>query len=493
MKNKVLIIFMITLNIFVICYSKELSHNNDTANMIDISLEDVIQLVLKNSLDIQIAKFDAYRKRTNLEKAESIFDTFLNASVSYLDDEKKPANTILGTKTTTNTYSFGIEKKLPTGSKLKINTQDERTVSDSSFASVNPRHEATVGLSITQQFGKNFFGLADRAQIKITKIDIENAEYSSLDNIEQALYEAQIAYWNLVLKKKQLNTRMDMLKEAKKLYDIYKEKYDLGLVESGDLFAVEANLRTRQNDVLAARLEKEIAKNDLLFLLNAEDTSVQLNPLDSLHIVPYSVDLYTSLREAIEHRRDYKIIKNQLEALDIDIKVKKNSLWPEIDLETSFLKNGLDTKYQESWQDIAGEDNSEVFVGITFKVPLENRSAKSQLKETQLKKQQSILSFKQIERLILKEIHSKVSQVNTLMDQVRLLSSIVELEESKLKEETKRLKYGRSSSDIIIRYEEDLLQARLDLTRSLFNYRVSLINLDLAKNTLLDRYWEDEL
>ena len=97
------------------------------------------------------------------------------------------------------------------------------------------------------------------------------------------------------------------------------------------------------------------------------------------------------------------------------------------------------------------------------------------------------------------EKYIKQFSVFMLMDQRRQealeqLSSIArQIPEDKLNEEMRRLGYGRSSSDIIIRYEEDLIQARLDLARSLFDYRLSLVALDLIKNTLLDQYWSDEL
>ena len=55
---------------------------------IKLSLKGVSDLALANSLDIQIAKFDAYRERTSLKKEESIFDTFLKAHVSYFRDKK---------------------------------------------------------------------------------------------------------------------------------------------------------------------------------------------------------------------------------------------------------------------------------------------------------------------------------------------------------------------------------------------------------------------
>ena len=67
------------------------------------------------------------------------------------------------------------------------------------------------------------------------------------------------------------------------------------------------------------------------------------------------------------------------------------------------------------------------------------------------------------------------------------------MQEHKLSAEKKRFANGRSNSDFIIRYAEDLLNARLKVAQALYSYRASLIDLEAKKNTLLDTYWKDKL
>ncbi|MFH1062347.1 MAG: hypothetical protein V1747_05610, partial [Candidatus Omnitrophota bacterium] len=77
----------------------------DTApNMLRLSLEQVSRIGLANNLDIQIAKYDAYIKRTDLDDSRAVFDTFLNARASYLNDQQKSASSLSGTKSRLNNY-----------------------------------------------------------------------------------------------------------------------------------------------------------------------------------------------------------------------------------------------------------------------------------------------------------------------------------------------------------------------------------------------------
>jgi len=481
------LVLMLSLSIVVSAAQAE----QRQAAELTLSLEEVTELALHNSLDIQIARFDAAISRTSLKEAQSIFDTFFTAAVSFSRNRKEQSSIILGTETKEHIFSAGLSKKLPSGTTLSFEAQGIKQRSDSSFTSLNPYNEALVSLSLKQELGKNFFGLADRAQIKLTELDIENAEFTSLDAIEQVIFDVQRAYWNLVLHAEEVVVAQGMLEEAEKLSAAYVEKYDLGLVEKSELLAVEALVKTRQSSLAIARLKRETAKNNLLFLINAGDFKDSIVPKDRLDIQTQRADLYAQAAAAVETRRDYQRIKNDLKKNKLDIVVKKNALWPEIDLEASFARNNLNGKRRNAWSGLEGENSDELFVGLTVTIPLENRQARAELERVNLEKEQLLLQFKRIERNILKELNDKVSRLNTYSSQVEFFREVVGLHREKLDLQIKRVGQGRSDVDTLIRYEEDLFQARLFLAQAFYNYRVGLIDLELSKNTLLTAYWHE--
>lgn len=460
---------------------------------LELSLKDVTNIALDNSLDIQIAKLDVYIERLSLKKENSIFDTFLSASISYNRDKRMQASTVFGTETKEHEFSFGLEKRTPTGTTFSLDTIGTKKRTNSIFSTLNPYNEARIELSITQKLGKNFFGLADRSKIKVTKIDIENSEFTSLGDIEDILSEVQKAYWRLVLEEEQLEIRKDMLFEAEKLYKIYKDKFSLGLVEESELLAVEALVYTRKASVSIAGLKRQTAKNNLLFLINKGNFKQEIKPKEELSSTSQRVDLAQALIKAIASRRDYRRAINEIKKNNIDLVVKKNALWPQIDLEASLNRNNLNLNRLQAWEDATRQSNDEVFVGLTIKIPFENTEAKAELKEAEFNKRKVLLELKRVERLILKELNNKVSRVNVIQNQVQLYEETVKIHEKKLKHQIKRLKFGRSDSDTLLRYEEDLLNTRLELVDYLFQYKVSFIELELAQNTLLDKYWKDSL
>ncbi|MBU0709242.1 MAG: TolC family protein [Candidatus Omnitrophica bacterium] len=479
--------------IFIIIFTGIVNSAYSQEKTIELSLEDVTNLALENSLDIQIAKFDAYIQRTSLKKQESVFDTFLKAEIGYRRDKREQATTILGEEEKEHYYSVGVEKKLPTGTTLSLDATGRKNRSDSTFAAFNPYNEAETGISITQELGKNFFGLADRADIKITKLDIENSDYTSLDEIEESIFSVQKAYWNFVLKDIRLSINEEMLDQAHKLYKIYKDKYEIGLVEESELLAMEALMSARLSEVFIAELEKDNAKNDLLFLINHGEFEQRIRAKDTLDSSTKPADIYEELKEAIKHRRDYIRKTNELKINNIEVVVKKNSLWPQIDLEATFTRNNLDSDRGSAWSGLSDNSNDEASFALSFKMPLENREAKAELESKKLENQKLLLELKRTERNILRELHNQVNQVNTMQNQVELFQATVKIHENKLEKQIERLNYGRSDADTLIRYEEDLLGARLSLATYLYQYKISQIELTLAKNSLLDEYWKEPL
>ena len=461
----------------------------DNSGGLYVNVESITKLALVNNLDIQIAKFDAYIQRNNLGEAESIFDTFVNASISYDKNKKDAASTLMGTASSTNNYSVGINKKIPSGTALDVEAYNQRNWSNSSFYTINPNTEANAKISVTQPLAKNFFGIIDRGNIKITRLDIKNSDFTSLDEIEDSLARVQRVYWEFVLRDQELKIKKDMLNEARRLYAIYQRKIKTGLVEEPDLLAARANVSLRENDVLKSQMQLKEARNNLMYLINS-DIKKNIIPLDNIDTEVSKFDLYRELTEAIKTRRDYKIAKNQLSSENINLILKRNSLWPQVDLNASFAKNGINSGYKDAWKEISKDNHSEWYVGVNIDFSLERRKEKAQYNKAKLNKAKAIVVIKRVERLIFKDINNSVTELNIISTQVDTNRKIVRLQEQKLKAEQRRLRYGRSSSDVIIRFQNDLLNARLGLANSLFSYRLALINLQRNKNTLLPKYWK---
>lgn len=462
-------------------------------NSVTLSLREVSRLALDNNLDIQISRYNAYIERTRGKDAESVFDTMLNAQVFYLNDQSKTGSTFAGTKTIIDEYKLGLSKKFPTGTTLSVDVGDTRVSNNSAFTTLNPTHEASVKFSLHQPMGSNFFGLIERGRIKITRLDIANSDFQALSRIEQSLARAQINYWNLVLAYRQLKISRQMLSRAETFYEQALDEKKLGMIEEAELYAAQANVLSRKNTEATLTHQLLIAKNNLLLDLHEEDLNMRVIPLDVFAIKDEFIVAQERMKQVIGKNREYLQAKNSLEAKGINLSMKDNSVWPEIDFEVSLADNGLELKQSKAWNNVTAENNPELFLGLTVSMSLENRSAKSRQEKARLEKTRALVDLKKTEYKLMVDVINAVDTINNRTEKIKFNQQIAKLQEGKLTFEEKRFASGRSNSDTLIRYQEDSLNAQLALAQSLFEYEQASVELKLLENSLLDEYYPEKL
>jgi len=458
-----------------------------------LSLDDVTRLALMNNFDIQLAKYDARIARTGEDRAESIYDLLLKADIGYTNDQRARSSTFAGTKNLENVYSLGLSQKTPFGATLDIDAGDTRTWTNSSFATLNPAHDSELRLTWKQDLGRNLFGIQDRGKIKVSLLNIENSRYTSAEKIEEYLAGVQKMYSNYALALEAVRIEERMVAQAKKLYDLHQEKIKDGLTEEPELFAAEANYHSRLNELLIAGNTAKSKENALKLMLNIDDEAVSLSPTEPFALDKSKQDKNLSLKGAFENRRDYKRAANTLKVRDIELVMDHNNLWPEVNLEISFARNGVGPHLSSAFSDIGGETNPEFSTGVSVEFPLQNREARADVRAGELQKAKSILQMKYLERAITTEIIDHVRSCNILQEAAVNAEKIAALQRRKLEEEEKRFNSGRSDTDTLIRFQEDVIQAELQALRSKLNYYSAVIDLRVAENALLTAYGDEEI
>lgn len=457
-----------------------------------LSIEETTQMALVNNFDIQLAKYDTWIARTDKNVAESIYDTIFEAEVEYRNNQRKQTSTILGNKIIDNDYNVGLSKKLPTGTTISLDLENNRNFNNATFVSASLTHDSTFGVTIEQELGKNFFGIQDRGDVKITLIDIENTEYTTLDKIENSIAEVQKAYWGLILVIEKVKIEEEMVAKAKKLYDLHQEKLKDGLVEIPEAIASQANYKTRKNALILARNQVRAKGNVLRLLLNIED-DVDIEPTEDFSLPSGNQELLEALKKAFEYRQDYKKAHNEITSKDIELTMKRNNLWPEINLTATLERNGLGDHFKHAVTQITDEDNPNFFAGLSVTFPIENREAKGELKVAELEKAKALLELKLLEREIAIDVKDQVRNCNIFQELAVNSQEIAKLQKQKLEEEVKRFGYGRSDTDTLIRFQEDLVQAQDRVIIAVHRYHTALVDLRKKEGTLLKRYWKGKL
>jgi len=454
-----------------------------------LSLEDCVVFALNNSFDVQVAKLDLRVAETDILYSQAVFDTIVFGSAGYDENKFQQASVFSPDDSQTNVYSAGISKKLITGTEIEAGYSDTRSWSNSSFVSKNPAHESVYRIEATQPVGKNFFGYVDRGNLTLTRLAVKNADLGTKDSIESSIADVETAYWSLVYARAVSDISEEMLKKARVLHESNQRNFDIGLVEKAELLASQANLIMRKTGVLLARNDYRSAEEELKLVMNLRE-EVLFVPGDRLEVQAPEAGLAANLEEAFEKRRDYAVGKRDVEIRKLDLKIKNNEKWPEIDLKASFAANGLDPKLEQAFRTMSSGENSEMYAGVEFSWPIENSAARSQAKRAAFEKEKAIVLLKKTERSIITEVGNAVRDVETYYTRAGNTAETACLQAEKLAEEEKRFRHGRSSTKNLIDYQQDLLNAEMDRARALLDLALARIALERTKNSMLEKYEE---
>jgi len=466
----------------------EYTYIEDEAEMMPLTLDDVLKIAVINNFDIQIARYDRAISDADIDDALSIYDTVMEMTAEYTHSELEKTSTLVGRVSEDYETNVNLSKRFRYGTDVDVDYNFSRHRTDSAFAQINPSEQSYVQFTFTQPLLKNIFGINDRGDVRITKIDVDNYRSETLDTIEEELADVEKAYWELLLKIYLIEIRGKMYKRAEDFLKITTDKEEIGSAELTDLYAAKANKKLRGSELIVEKANLKAAQNTLKLLVNNKEAaaSVDISPAEEIVISDDDVRLVPSLKTAFENRRDYKRARREIESKDIDLLMKKNEMWPQLDLEGSFRMNGIKRSFWGSVEDMTEETNTEYYAGVTFSIPLERREERSALTKAQNEKAKALLDLKKTEKTILSEIDSDVRKVNAYRQKAKEYSGIAELQKLKLEEEEKKYRYGRSDSDRIIRFQEDYLNAEIARVAAILDYQEALIGLYLYQNTYLE-------
>jgi outer membrane protein TolC len=457
------------------------------AGTYELSPEDCVVYSIENSFEAKLAKLDLLIAETRMLYSEAVFDTNFFGNVSYIEDKRQPVSVFSGDDRQTNLYSAGVRKKLPSGTELTASWSDQRDWVNSPFVTTNPSHNAQLTLEAVQPVLKNAFGFVDRSRITLTRLAIMNADLDTRERIEKLTADVEKKYWALVYHGKMLGAYEDMLEKARELNESNAGNYDLGLIERPDMLSSEANVLMREKDVILAREEYERSRDDLKLLMNIQE-QIELIPSVTFNEESKEADLAESLKTAFDKNREYQKLRREVEMSYISLKIKKNQLWPELDLEGTLAMNGLEGDFSKAAGKTTVADNTYYYLGAKFSFPLENSMARAEHYKASYEKEKALVSLKQKERSIITVIGNTFRAMMSLNSSVAKVKEAAHLQSEKLKEEEKRFSSGRSRTKTLIDYQTDLINAERAEAGELFAREVARINMEKEMNVLLGKY-----
>lgn len=442
--------------------------------------DDVILIVLRQNLDVLAASYDPKIASTFITEVKSRFDTLINGQARYNMDRSAQQSIVFGTDNRQILYEAAAAKNFPFGLESRVSLSNQQDTTNTAFATDPSFFETRLTFELRAPFLRNRFGKSDRGDVKLAQAQEKVSEQSALNQLDEQSYQAVRTYWNLVASYYYLSLSKKFLKRAQDFLQVTQDKKVIGLSEDPDVLAAEALVEQRRVEILRAENLIKDFSDQLRTQLNL-NLSEKIKPTEELFTkfkIPSKAEVFEA---ALRNRNDYQALLREADARDIQIAVAKDQKLPNLDLFTSLELNSVDPAYNTVLGETFSGQNPNWFVGVDFDLFFENRFAKSALNRAQLEKARLLVNIKNLENNISLTIFEALREYQLQRKETFKFGKISGLQRQRVEIEEKNYLQGRSSSDVIVRFQTDWLDAEKQRLDS--ELREKLASVDLRRIT----------
>jgi outer membrane protein len=471
-----------------------------------VSLQDCLQTALLNNRALQIERLNPDIARATLSSSYGYYDPIFLADArrESLSDSGgfDPADFSRDAIYTAESRvaTAGLTGFLPSGMSYTIsgdyaNSFGKRNLMD--FASYN----LWAGFGVQQPLLKNFWIDQGRMTIQVNKKNLQmtelGVEYLAMDivnQVQQAYYELIFARDNLAARERLVQVREAFLKGVRR-------QVQVGTMTAPDEAMAQAQLANAEATQVAAANAAALAENALRTLLGGSFTNLAEEPLapsESLTALPYTFSFVRSWEQGLAHRPDLRQLKLSVARADIDLKFRRNQLFPSLDVVAGYGRRGASTdqvlpptnavaSFTTAFDQITHGDNPNDFIGMIFSIPLTRTAERGNYRASLKTKAQSAVLVKQREEWIQREISDAIQNARSHYERLAATRRAREFFQTSLQGEDRKLAGGKSTVFFVLQLQGEVANAESVELRTRADYNKALSQLHFAEASILEK------
>jgi outer membrane protein TolC len=490
----------------------------DLANQLSLTLEEAIELALRNNNDIEASRTQVKIAEFSFKSAEAVYDPRI-VSENYYESATTPVASIIGGASNGSLTqkrffnSAGVSGFSPfAGGSYSATFNSSILSTNNTNATLNPQYPASFTLNYVQPLlrGRKFD--LNRRNIEIARKNLGLTDAQFRQRAIEVISNVEQAYWDLVFALRNLQVQIDAVKQARTQLESNQRQVEKGVIAPIDIVAATAQITTFEQNVYAAQETVTRAENSLKTLMLPDRTtdtwSRPITPVSSVSLDPPRIGLEIALTEALRNRPEITQFQTNAEINEIDQRYYRELKKPQIDLVGTYTTQGLagaDTGlravppnlvggYFNSLGNLLQQDYPTYRVGVSISLPLKNSAAEANLgrsiAEGELIKNNRAQAEQVIEAQVRNALQALRSAEARLNSAVAARQSAEQLYES----EQRQFRGGITTFYLVLQRQTELLaargrelQAQTDLNKAISEFqRATGTTLTVNKITVAD-------
>jgi HAE1 family hydrophobic/amphiphilic exporter-1 len=511
----------------------------DVTDQKPLALREAIVLALANNKDIEVGRDNVRMAEADLLTVRGAYDPRLSAQ-SYFERIRIPAVSLLSGANVIENSDFTATSRLEGltpkfGGNYRVDFSSIRQTANSQFNALNPQYPTALTFTFTQPLFRGLRYDAPRRQIDVAKKNLSLTDAQFRQRAIEVITSVQRSYWDLVFTLRNLQIQRESLSDSRTQLEHNRRMVAEGSLAPIDVVAAETQVANFEQAEFAALEDVTRAENNLKYLIaenqQASIWNISIVPTDDVDLTVPQVALPDAMRAAVQNRPELKASDLAREINELDQKLYRDETKPQIDLVGSYgvvgnagtvtsttspftssndalrarvnelsALSGLQPLpaapvatvlpdlvggYPRSLANLASNQFNNFRVGVSFSLPLRNRTAEGQLAHSVIEGNRIATQRQQLEELIQVEVRNALQSVTTA--QARLHSAAVAREnaDQQYESEQRKLDAGQSTVFLVLERQTALTVARGNELRAQTDLNKAIAELQRATGNSL--------
>jgi outer membrane protein TolC len=485
-----------------------------TAGKLELTLKAFLELVLKNSTDVNLARMDIYTARDQITAAEAPFDPTLAFGFNTFRSVTPQSTQIGGAATlsTLNQNSFvNYQQNLETGQTANVGFSAARSSTNSAFSFFNPNILGTLNFSVAQPLLQGRTNIARLGPLQAARSQLLIVSSQTEARISDTLAAAAGQYWDAVRTRDLIAVQKQTLDLAQSSYDRDRKALDLGALADLDIYQSETQVAERNRDLIQAQYAYTSALDGLRHLIGADLTPELRNTAlvldDDPSMLPSKTGILPfedALAAALKARPEMNAADRRVEVDDLNARIARNLLQPRLDLTAQGVTSGLGGNqvavvgplgittpavpggFTDAFGQVLGFSYPSYGAGIQMSFPLHSKAAQAQLADAMVNRTRDRYAARQAQQQITLDVRQAINSLDLANASIEAAKRARDLAQKNVEAEQQKYELGSITAFEVLDSQTRLASSESALLNAYVGYQEAYVSYQRSTSTLLD-------
>jgi len=500
-----------------------------------LTLKEAIYIAIQNNPALKASQLDPVASMETVRQANGTFDPNLTAQ-GDVEKTVVPVTSALQTGGATSfvqkfyDWNFGINKVSSiTNGTWGVTFNNDRSLSNSTFAGVNPDYAPTLALSLSQPLLQNFGWQFATINVQIAESGQKQAQWTYGQALQDFVQKIGGDYWNVVLSEENLAVARAALKFNLDLVRQNAISVKVGTLAPIDLQEAQSAAATSEANVYTAEANLKNSRTQLRqdVMLNPYGTFLpeEIQPLTRPNPQEQvTVDEERALELAVQYVPSLGSMREAIRDALLQVKFSENQVLPQLNLGTQFgltstagttpcqVSKAFPTTNPNCF--VAGTGGTKLPFGgiygdaldrlwgftyynyaavLTFQMPLDNAVPRAALAQARVQYEQQRVLYRAALSQAVVNVESSIANLYADYKRASATASATFYARQSLHDEQVRFRVGLATTHDLLQFQEEEVSAEGNQVQAEVDLENAKLALSHSDGTLLREFninWE---